>query len=432
MLVLRNGRVLDPSRGLDEEADVVIEDGRIARVGRGAGEGLTGERVEVRDVKGCWVVPGLVDLHVHFREPGQEYKEDITSGLRAAAAGGFTQVCAMPNTKPVNDNRAITEAMVARAASANTAARRAPRLHPFGAITKGLEGAELTEMADLQAAGAVGVSDDGRCVMNAAVMRRALEYARTFDLLVSQHCEDHDLTAGALMHEGAVSTKLGLRGWPRVAEDVIVARDLLLAELTGARYHVAHLSSKVAVRLLREAKSRGIRVSAEVTPHHLTMTHESVLGYDTVCKVNPPLREDEDVEALQEALRDGTIDCIATDHAPHSTLEKDCEFSAALPGMIGVETVLPAMLELVRRGVFTPLRLIEALSTAPVKVARLEGGSLVVGARADLTVIDPEARWTVTKSTLHSKSQNTPLLGRQVQGRVRLTLVGGSLAHELS
>lgn len=432
MLILRSGRVLDPGRGLDEEADVVIEDGRIARVGRGAGEGIRGERVEVRDVRGCWVVPGLVDLHVHFREPGQEYKEDLSSGLRAAAAGGFTQVCAMPNTKPVNDTRAITEAMIARARETSTTERSATRLHAFGAITKGLEGKELAEMADLRAAGAIGVSDDGHCVMNAAVMRRALEYARTFDLLVSQHCEDHDLTAGALMHEGAVSTKLGLRGWPRVAEDVIVARDLLLAELTGARYHVAHLSSKGSVRLLREAKSRGLRVSAEVTPHHLTMTHEAVLGYDTACKVNPPLREAEDVDALQEALRDGTIDCIATDHAPHASLEKDCEFSAALNGMIGIETALPAMLELVRRGVFTPLRLIEALSTAPVKLAKLEGGSLVVGARADLTVIDPDARWTVSRDTLRSKSQNTPLLGREVRGRVRLTLVGGSPAHELA
>lgn len=431
MLILRGGRVVDPSRGLDEEADVVIEDGRITRVGRGAAEGLRGERVEVRDVTGCWVVPGLVDMHVHFREPGQEYKEDIATGLRAAAAGGFTQVCAMPNTTPVNDTRAITEAIVARGREVASAGG-ATRLHPFGAITKGLDGRDLTEMADLRDAGAIGVSDDGKCVMNAAVMRRALEYARTFDLVVSQHCEDHDLTAGALMHEGAVSTKLGLRGWPRVAEDVIVARDLLLAELTGARYHIAHLSSKVAVRLLREAKSRGIQVSAEVTPHHLTMTHESVLGYDTVCKVNPPLREEEDVEALREALRDGTIDVVATDHAPHSPLEKDCEFAAASPGMIGVETALPAMLELVRRGILTPLRLIEAMSTGPVRITRLEGGSLVVGARADVTVIDPEARWTVTKDALRSKSHNTPHLGREVVGRVRLTLVGGKTAHEIS
>ena len=430
MLVLRGGRVIDPSRGLDEEADVVIEAGRIVRVGRDAGLGLTGERVTVRDVRGCWVVPGLVDLHVHFREPGQEYKEDIRSGLRAAAAGGFTQVCAMPNTTPVNDTRAITEAMVARAREAASGDAGATRLHPIAAITKGLGGKELTEMADLREAGAVGVSDDGKCVMNAAVMRRALEYARTFDLVVSQHCEDHDLTAGALMHEGAVATRLGLRGWPRVAEDVIVARDLLLAELTGARYHVAHISSKVAVRLLREAKSRGILVTAEVTPHHLTMTHESVLGYDTVCKVNPPLREDEDVEALREALRDGTIDCIATDHAPHSSLEKDCEFAAASPGMIGVETVLPAMLDLVRRGALTPRRLVESLSPAPAKIARLEGGTLAVGARADLTVIDPDARWTVSRDTLRSKSHNTPMLGREVQGRVRLTLVDGKTAYE--
>jgi dihydroorotase len=425
MLVLRSGRVLDPARGVDEVADVVIEDGRIARIGRGAGDGLTGERVRVLDCTGWWIAPGFIDLHVHFREPGHEYKEDIASGLRAAAAGGFTQVCAMPNTRPVNDNRAITEMMVARARASS-----AVRLHPIGAITVGLEGRELSEMADMREAGAIGVSDDGRCVMNAAVMRRALEYATTFDLLVSQHCEDHDLTQGASMHEGWVSSKLGLRGWPRVAEDVIVARDLLLAEATGARYHVAHISTKGAVRLVREAKARGIAVTCEVTPHHLTMTHEALLAYDTVCKVNPPLREPEDVEALREALRDGTIDAIATDHAPHSTLEKECEFAAAAHGMVGVETALPTLLTLVRAGALTPLRLVECLSTAPARIGRLEGGTLREGARADVAVIDPEARWTVRPSALRSKSHNTPLLGRDVAGRVVTTLVGGVAAFD--
>src|SRR5687767_9387120 len=320
MLVLRGGRVIDPSRGFDGPADVVIEGTRIARLGPGAGQGLTGERVRVLDVAGRWVVPGFVDLHVHFREPGHEYKEDIASGLKAAAAGGFTAVCPMPNTRPINDNRSITEMMVARAKEAG-----GPRLLPFGAITKKSEGKELTEMADLKEAGAVGVSDDGVCVMNAAVMRRALEYAKTFDLLISQHCEDHHMTARADMHEGAVSTRLGLRGWPRVAEDIIVARDLLLTEAVGgARYHVAHISSMGAVRLVREAKSRGLPITAEVTPHHLTMTDQSVLGYDTFCKVNPPIRSEEDRAALIAALKDGSIDCIATDHAPHSVLEKDC------------------------------------------------------------------------------------------------------------
>jgi dihydroorotase len=425
MLVLRGGRVIDPSRGFDGPADVVIEGTRIARVGPGAAQGLSGERVRVVDVSGRWVVPGFVDLHVHFREPGHEYKEDIASGLRAAAAGGFTTVCAMPNTKPVNDTRAITEMMTARARAAG-----GPRLHPIAAATLGSEGKQLTEMADLREAGAIGVSDDGRCVMNAAVMRRALEYARTFDLLFSQHCEDHDLTAGAQMHEGEISTRLGLAGWPRAAEDVIVARDLILAEATGARYHVAHVSSLGAVRLLREAKSRGLRVTAEVTPHHLTLTHEALLGYHTACKVNPPLREREDVEALRAALADGTIDCIATDHAPHSDLEKDCEFEAASPGMIGLEPAIPVLLGLVREGALSATRLIESLTSSAARAAGLPAGTLKEGAPADIAVLDPEADWTIDAGSLSSRSANTPLLGQRVRGRNSLTIVDGQVVYE--
>jgi dihydroorotase len=426
MLVLRGARVLDPSRQLDDILDVVIENGRIARVGRGAGEGLSGERVRVIDAQGLWVAPGFIDLHVHFREPGQEYKEDIASGLAAAAAGGFTTVCPMPNTKPINDTRAITEMMVARAKAVG-----GPRLLPFGAITRKTEGKELTEMADLREAGAIGVSDDGVCVMNAAVMRRALEYAKTFDLLVSQHCEDHHLTARADMHEGAVSTRLGLRGWPRVAEDIIVARDLLLTEAVGgARYHVAHISSMGAVRLLREAKSRGLKVSAEVTPHHLTLTDEAVLSYNTYCKVNPPLRTDEDREALIEALKDGTIDCIATDHAPHSDLEKDCEFPEAAYGINGLETAFAALLPLVTENKLSALRLIEALTIAPARVAQIEGGTLKEGAPADVVVLDPNARWTITQEALRSRSHNTPLLNKEVVGAVQMTLVGGEVVWE--
>jgi dihydroorotase len=426
MLVFRGARVIDPASGLDEVADVVVEQGRIARVGRDAGQQLAGEGVRVVDAAGLWLAPGFIDLHVHFREPGQEYKEDIASGLLAAAAGGFTAVCPMPNTRPVNDNRAITEMMLARAQAAGGA-----RLLPFGAITKKSEGKELTEMADLKEAGAIGVSDDGLCVMNAAVMRRALEYAKTFDLLVSQHCEDHHLTARADMHEGAVSTRLGLRGWPRVAEDIIVARDLLLTEAVGgARYHVAHISSLGAVRLIREAKARGLAVTAEVTPHHLTLTDEDVLGYETFCKVNPPLRSAEDRAALIEALKDGTIDCIATDHAPHSTLEKDCEFSEAAYGILGLETTFAALLPLVQRGDLSASRLVEALSSAPARVARVEGGSLKIGARADLVLLDPERRWTVRKEALRSKSHNTPLLNQAVVGSVQMTVVAGEVAWE--
>jgi dihydroorotase len=428
LIVLRGGRVLDPSQGLDEIADVVIEAGRIKGVGRDAGAAYeAGEEVRIIDAAGLWVCPGFIDLHVHLREPGQEYKEDIRSGLNAAAAGGFTAVCPMPNTKPINDTRAITEMMVARALEHGGA-----RLLPFGAVTKGQRGAELTEMADLRDAGAIGVSDDGLCVMNAAVMRHAMEYARTFDLLVSQHCEDHDLTAGAQMHEGARSTQLGLRGWPRAAEDIIVARDLILAEMTGARYHVAHISSLGAVRLIREAKSRGLRVSAEVTPHHLLFTDEALLSYDTYCKVNPPLREQADLEALREALADGTIDCIATDHAPHTDLEKDCEFEAAAVGINGLESAIGSMLGLVRDGVLKPLRFVEALSTAPARlIPDFEGGSLRDGRRADVTVLDPAAQWILDKDALRSKSHNTPLLGRELTGRPVMTVVGGRVVHEL-
>jgi dihydroorotase len=427
MLILRAGRVLDPSTGLDSIADVVIENGRVLRVGPGAAEGLAGDRDRVRivDCTGMWVMPGFVDLHAHFREPGQEYKEDIASGLRAAAAGGFTAVCSMPNTRPVNDTRAITEQMVARARSVG-----GTRLFPFGAITVGSKGEQLTEMADMKDAGAIGVSDDGVCVKSAAVMRRALEYAGTFDLLVSQHCEDHDLTAGAQMHEGRTSTRLGLRGWPREAEDVIVARDLILNQRARARYHVAHISTAGAAALVREAKARGQRVTCEVTPHHLLLTDVEVLGYRTACKVNPPLREPEDVEAMREALRDGTIDCIATDHAPHSTLEKDCEFAAASPGMIGLETTLPLLLGLVRDGVLPLARLIEALSSAPAKLAGIEGGTLAAGARADAVVIDPEARWTIGRDTIRSKSLNSPWLGKEMLGACATTIAGGEVVYE--
>ena len=426
ILVFRSVRAVDPGSALDAIVDVVVENGVITRVGPGAGGAVAvSENARVIDRPGAFLFPGLIDLHAHLREPGQEYKEDVASGLAAAAAGGFTDICAMPNTKPVNDNRAITELLVAKARALGGS-----RLHPIGAITLGQRGEALTEMADLREAGAVGVSDDGRCVTSSAVMRRALEYASTFDLPVIQHAEDHALTEGAQMHEGAVSTKLGLRGWPRVAEDVIVARDVLLAEYTRARYHLAHASTSGTVRILREAKSRGIAVTAEVTPHHLLLTHEAVLGYDTACKVNPPLREEEDVEALRGALADGTIDCVATDHAPHSPLEKDCEFAEAAPGMIGLELCLPLLLGLVEKKVLPLARLIEALTSAPARIVSLPIPRIKDGARADLVLIDPDERWTIAPERLRSKSHNTPFLGREVKGRVRMTVVAGKIVFE--
>src|SRR5580692_10474556 len=364
-LVFRRVRCLDPALALDAEADVVIEKGIVSRLGRDAARDFVpGDRVRVVERPGAWLLPGLVDIHAHLREPGAEGKEDVASGLLAAAAGGFVDVCCMPNTRPVNDSRVVTEMLVAKARSLASV-----RLHPIGAITLGQKGEQLAEMADMKAGGAVGVSDDGRCVTNSQVMRRALEYASTFDIPVIQHAEDHALTDGAQMHEGTISTRLGLRGWPRVAEDVIVARDLLLAEYVGARYHVAHLSTEGAVRLLREAKSRDLTVTAEVTPHHLLLTDEALLGYDTACKVNPPLREPEDVEALRRALADGTIDCIATDHAPHGVLDKHVEMAQAAPGMIGLELCLPLLLGLVREGVLPLGRLIDAMTAAPARIA---------------------------------------------------------------
>ncbi|HVU05359.1 MAG TPA: dihydroorotase [Polyangiaceae bacterium] len=426
LLIFKSVRALDPARGQDDVVDVVVERGRITKMGRGAGaEAAKSERARVVDGTGKWLLPAFVDLHAHLREPGFEYKEDIASGLAAAAAGGYAHVCVMPNTKPVNDTRAVTELMLRRAAEVD-----GPKLHPIAAITVGQKGEQLTEMAELRDAGAVAVSDDGVCVMSAAVMRRALEYAKVFDMPVIQHCEDHTLTAGADMHEGAVSTRLGLRGWPRVAEDIIVARDVLLAEYTRAKYHAAHLSTMGAVRIIREAKSRGLPVTCEVTPHHLLLTDVKVIGYDTACKVNPPLREEEDVLALQKALADGTIDAIATDHAPHSALEKDCEFSDAKPGMLGLELCFGLLLDLVRSGAVPLSRLVEALSRGPARIAGIDAPTLRAEARASLVLADPDARWTVGRQTLKSKSSNTPFLGSEVQGRVLMTLADGKVVFD--
>jgi dihydroorotase len=428
-LVFRRVRAVDPGAALDAEIDVVVERGLVTRAGKDAGKDLVGkpsEQVRVVDKSGLWLLPGLVDLHAHLREPGGEGKEDVASGLRAAAAGGFVDVCCMPNTKPVNDSRTVTEMLVSRGKEVGIV-----RLHPIGAITVGQAGEQLAEMADMKAGGAVGVSDDGRCVTNSHVMRRALEYASTFDIPVIQHAEDHALTDGALMHEGEVSTRLGLRGWPRIAEDIIVARDILLAEYVKARYHVAHVSTSGAARLVAEGKQRGIQVSAEVTPHHLLLTHEALLGYDAACKVNPPLREKGDVEALRKALADGTIDCIATDHAPHGILDKNVPLSDAAPGMIGLELCLPLLLGLVKSGVLTLARLVDAMTAAPARIAGLEAPRIREQSRADLVLVDPAATWTIDPARLLSKSRNTPFAGRAVTGRVLMTVCEGRIVHEI-
>jgi dihydroorotase len=420
---LRGGRVIDPAANLDKQADVLIRDGVVARIEPGLGANL-GRDVRVFEVGDCWVVPGLIDLHTHLREPGQEYKEDIATGTASAAAGGFTAVCAMPNTVPPNDNRAVTELMVRRAREVGLV-----RVFPIGAITQGLKGEVLAEMGELQEAGCVAVSDDGRPVMNAEVMRRALEYARGFGLPIIQHCEDLALSGGGSMNEGPVSTRAGIRAQPSAAESSMVARDLELVALTGARYHVAHISAVESVRLVREAKRRGLPVTCEVTPHHLTLTDEACASYDTHTKCNPPLRSSADIAALTEALADGTIDAIATDHAPHSPVEKDVEFEQAAFGVIGLETALPLCLDLVRNGILTPSSLVRRLSTGPAAVLRLPGGSLAAGLPADITVIDPDAAWTCEPARFRSRSRNSPFAGVSMRGRAVLTLVGGKIVH---
>jgi dihydroorotase len=421
-LVLRGGRVFDPGaqRPVDQAADVRITNGRIVEIGRG----LVAARVI--DVRDLWVVPGLIDLHVHLREPGQEYKEDIETGTRAAASGGFTTVCCMPNTKPVNDHRAITELMVRRAVEVG-----AVRVRPIGAITQGLEGKALADIADMKEGGIVAISDDGRPVMNAGLMRRAFEYARTFDLPVVQHAEDLDLSEGGAMNEGAVATRIGIKGQPACAESAMVARDLEIVEWTGARYHVAHVSTARTIALVRDAKRRGLAVTCEVTPHHLALSDEACQHYDTRTKVMPPLRTQADQDALLEALADGTIDAIATDHAPHSPVEKDVEFECAAPGMLGLETALPIILDFVRMGTLEDKRAIAAFTGGPARAFGLPGGSLAVGAVADITVIDPERPVTFTAEMLASKSKNSPFLGHQLAGRAVLTFVEGRCVHDL-
>lgn len=425
-LVLRGGRVIDPASRHDGIADVVVAGGKIVAVGPEAGRaGGSAPGVRVIDATDLVVAPGLVDVHVHLREPGQEYKEDIASGARAAAAGGFTTVCCMPNTEPPNDSRAVTELIVRRAAEAAVV-----RVYPIGAISKGLKGESLAEMGEMKDAGIVAVSDDGRPVMNAELMRLALEYARTFGLPVVQHCEDRNLAGAGVMNEGAAATRAGLRGQPAAAESVMVRRDIELVALTGARYHVAHVSTAAAVEAVREAKRRGLWVTCEVTPHHLMLTDEACLGYDTSTKCAPPLRSRADRMALRQALADGTIDCIATDHAPHAVQDKQVEFDQAAFGMIGLETALSLGLKLVEEGVLGLGQLVEKMTVAAARVFDLPAGTLAPGAAADVVLFDPRTRWTVDREQLRSKSRNTPFHGWELPGRVRYTIVGGRVVYE--
>jgi dihydroorotase len=422
MILIKGGHVIDPGR-VNGVADVLIENGKISAVGHtlAAPAGAT-----VIQAAGQLVLPGFVDLHVHFREPGFEYKETIQSGTEAAVAGGFTTVCAMPNTNPVNDNQAVTEFMLERAKAAGNA-----NLYPIGAITKRSEGKELAEIGDLRRAGCVAISDDGKPVMNSLVMRRAMEYARAFDVPVVDHCEDLHLSEGGCMNEGVISTELGLPGIPSAAEDVMVARNVSLAELTGARLHLAHISTAGSVRMVREAKARGLKVTAEACPHHFTLTEETTRGYNTHAKMNPPLRTSQDVQAIKEGLRDGTIDVIATDHAPHATQEKQQEFTEAPFGIVGLETALPLTLALVEEGVLTLESAVDKLATAPAKAFSLNAGTLAAGAPADVAIVDPTLEWEVDPARFRSKSRNTPFAGWKVKGRVTTTIVSGRVVYEL-
>ena len=422
MILIKGGHVIDPGR-VNGVADVLIENGKISAVGQtlAAPAGAT-----VIQAAGQLVLPGFVDLHVHVREPGFEYKETIQSGTEAAVAGGFTTVCAMPNTNPVNDNQAVTEFMLERAKAAGNA-----NLYPIGAITKRSEGKELAEIGDLRRAGCVAISDDGKPVMNSLVMRRAMEYARAFDVPVVDHCEDLHLSEGGCMNEGVISTELGLPGIPSAAEDVMVARNVSLAELTGARLHLAHISTAGSVRMVREAKARGLKVTAEACPHHFTLTEETTRGYNTHAKMNPPLRTSQDVQAIKEGLRDGTIDVIATDHAPHATQEKQQEFTEAPFGIVGLETALPLTLALVEEGVLTLESAVDKLATAPAKAFSLNAGTLAAGAPADVAIVDPTLEWEVDPARFRSKSRNTPFAGWKVKGRVTTTIVSGRVVYEL-
>jgi dihydroorotase len=422
-ILIRGGRVIDPSRGTDEVADLFIADGKVRASGRDLGRP---DDALLVDAAGKVVAPGLIDLHVHLREPGQEDVETVATGAMAAAAGGFAAVCAMPNTDPVTDNQAAVGFIVSQAQRAAKA-----RVYPIGAISLGQKGAQLAEFGELVGAGAVAVSDDGKPVVSSHLMRTALEYARTFGIPVADHCEEPTLAAGGAMHEGLVSTRLGLQGIPAAAEEIMVARDILLAELTGGHVHLCHMSTRGSVELIRRAKEKGLRVTAEACPHHFTLTHEACEGYNTNAKMNPPLREPEDREAIRRGLRDGTIDVICTDHAPHHYDAKEREFDDAPNGIIGLETALGlALTELVESGLLRLSDLVNRMSTMPARIFNLPGGTLAPGAPADVVVIDPAAAWTVRPEEFYSKSRNTPFGGRRLKGRADATIVRGQVVFE--
>lgn len=425
IICIQGGTVIDPGH-VNKRADVLIQNGKIIEIGHPLKHAAAEDpSIMILDARGWIVSPGLVDLHCHLREPGFEYKETIATGSASAVAGGFTSICCMPNTQPVNDNAAITQFMLTKGEQAGKA-----RIFPIGAITKSSAGEELANIGELVEAGCVAISDDGRPVMNSLVMRRALEYAKAFGIPVVDHCEDLHLTDGGCMNEGVVSTELGMPGIPDASEEVMVARNLALAELTGVTVHLAHLSTARSVELVRHAKAQGLPVSAEVCPHHFSISEEAVRGYKADAKMNPPLRTDEDIVALKKGLTDGTIDVIATDHAPHALQEKQLEFDAAPFGIVGFETALPLTLRLVHDGTLSLEQALDKLTRAPAQLFNLPIGNLAPGNAADLVVFDAEEEWVVDPDQFHSKSRNTPFSGMTMKGKVKMTLVEGQLVYD--
>lgn len=420
-LLITNGRLIDPAQKIDGNFDVLIESGVVAQV-------ATRGKIKVTDAqiinaKGCIVSPGFIDLHTHLRDPGQKYKESIETGTAAAVAGGFTRICCMPNTEPVNDSANITDYIVKRAREVGVC-----HVHPIGAITKGLAGESLAGIAGLKKAGCVAISDDGKCVQNAQLMRLALDYAKSFGVIIAVHAQDEALSAKGHMNESLTSTRLGIPGIPNAAEDVMIARDLMLAELTGARVHICHVATERGIELVAQAKKKGLNVTCEVAPHHFTLTDESIVEYDTNFKMYPPLRSQRDVAAIKAALKKGgIIDAIATDHAPHGLIDKELEFDKAPCGIIGLETALSLSLELVRKKILSLKDMIRLLTCGPALVYKLPGGTLKKGSTADVTIFNPDRTWTYNESAVVSKSKNSPFVGKKLKGKVLWTIVGGEV-----
>jgi len=428
-LLLTGARVIDPAQNIDSPLDISVENGRIAKVGANLSRSTkskdSDKTTKIVDLTGMIVVPGLIEMRTHLREPGFEYKETIATGSAAAVAGGFTSIACMPNTNPINDNRSITEFILRKAAEAALA-----NIYPVGAISMDSAGSKLTEFWDLKEAGVVALSDDGKPVMNAALMRRAMEYASSLQLAVISHCEDTNLSADGLMNEGYYSTILGLRGIPAAAEEVMIARDILIAEFTKTPVHIAHVSTAGSVHLIRDAKKRGLKVTAETAPHYFTLTDEALQSYDTNFKINPPLRSEQDVKAIKEGLADGTIDVIACDHAPHGRTDKEVEFEYAANGISGLETSLGLSLNLINSKIISWPELITKMSLNPARILNLPKGTLKTGADADITVINPQVKWTVDVQAFRSRGKNSPFHGRKMQGKAILTIVGGEIKYD--